>query len=136
MFLPSVERYSTLAWAPTASLPSTVVLSSTRNLTVLASLFFATCTENSASPTDVICPDKDWLSGVGSRGPAAGWAAGGVDQAAIVKQTRKSDARHRDARNRMVVSSNLTWTGTEASRTNKTKAEESSNFRATACEIK
>src|SRR6266480_3961655 len=102
MFLPSVERYSTLAWAPTASLPSTVVLSSTRNLTVLASLFFATCTENSASPMDVICPDNDWLSGVGSRGRAAGWAAGGVDQAAIVKQTKNSVARQREARNRMV----------------------------------
>src|SRR5438132_568050 len=136
MFLPSVERYSTVALAPTASLPSTVVLSSTRNCTVLASLFFATCTENSASPTDVICPDNDWLSGVGSRGPAAGWAAGGVDQAAIVKQTRNSVARHREARNRMVVSSNLTWTGMQASCTNKTKAEESSIFRATACEIK
>src|SRR5439155_1323994 len=101
MFLPSVERYSTVALAPTASLPSTVVLSSTRNCTVLASLFFATCTENSASPTDVICPDNDWLSGVGSRGPAAGWAAGGVDQAAIVKQTRHSAARHGEARNRL-----------------------------------
>src|SRR6266851_10230497 len=101
MFLPSFERYSTVAWAPTASLPSTFVLSSTMNLTVLASLFFATCTENSASPTDVICPDNDWLSGVGCRGPAAGWAAGGVDQAAMVKQMRNSVARHIEARNRI-----------------------------------
>ncbi len=32
---------------------------------------------------------------------AAGWAAGGVDQAAMVKQMRNSVARHIEARNRI-----------------------------------
>src|SRR5882672_8764727 len=100
MFLPSIERYSTVAWAPTASLPSTFVLSSTMNWTALISLFFATCTENSASPTEVICPDKDWFSGVGSEWPAARMGYG-VDQAAIVKQKRNSVARHSEVRNRI-----------------------------------
>src|SRR6266850_394568 len=73
MFLPSFERYSTVACAPT---------------------------ENSASPTEVICPDKDWLSGVGCEWPAARMGCG-VDQAAIVKQNRNSVARHIEVRNRI-----------------------------------
>src|SRR5882762_4989642 len=101
MFLPASERYSTVACAPTTSLPSTCVLPSTRNWTVFTSLSFFTCTENSASPTDAIGPDSDWLSGAGCRESAAVWAGSGVDQAAMVKQTRNRVARQSEVRNRI-----------------------------------
>src|SRR5947208_2293273 len=101
MFLPASERYSTVACAPTTSLPSTFVLPSTRNWTVFTSLSFVTCTENSASPTDAIGPDSDWLSGAGCRESAAVSAGSGVDHAAMVKQTRNRVARQSEVRNRI-----------------------------------
>src|SRR5437879_4068855 len=111
MFLPASERYSTVACAPTTSLPSTFVLPSTRNWTVFTSLSFVTCTENSASPTDAIGPDSDWLSGAGCRESAAVWAGSGVDQAAMVKQTRNKVARQSEVRNRIEFSSLSILTG-------------------------
>src|SRR2546430_13060761 len=104
MFLPASERYSTVACAPTASLPSTFVLPSTRNWTVFTSLSFVTCTENSASPTDAIGPDSDWLSGAGCRESAAVSAGGGVDHAAKGKQTRNRVARERGGTERIKIS--------------------------------
>src|SRR5260370_15950854 len=98
MFVPACERYWTVACAPTASLPSTFVLPSTRNWTVFTSLSFVTCTENSASPTDAIGPDSDWLSGAGCRESAAVWAGSGVDHAAMVEQTRNRVARRGEQR--------------------------------------
>jgi hypothetical protein len=66
-----------------------------------ASLFFAACTENSASPTDAIVPDNVWLSGAGCPWLAPGRARSGVDHAAMVKQTTNSVTKHIDARNRI-----------------------------------
>src|SRR6266581_8504077 len=101
MFLPASERYSTVACAPTASLPSTFVLPSTRNWTVFTPWSFRTCTENSRSPTEAICPDDDCLSGVGCQLTGADRAGSGVDQAAMVKQTRNRVARQSEVRNRI-----------------------------------
>src|SRR6266566_829737 len=82
---PASERYSTVGFAPPGSL----------------SLSFVTCTENSASPTDAIGPDSDWLSGAGCRESAAVSAGSGVDHAAMVKQTRNRVARQSEVRNRI-----------------------------------
>jgi|SRR5882762_4892306 len=98
MFLPSSERYSTVTSAPTASLPSTFVLPSTRNWTVFTPWSFLTCTENSRSPTEALGPDNDCLSGVGCKLTAADWAGSGVDQAVMVKQTRNRVARQSEVR--------------------------------------
>src|SRR5258706_7390274 len=111
MLLPASERYSTVAFAPTASLPSTLVSSSTRNLTMFTSLPSATSRANAASLIEAILPESDWFSGAGC-GPLGTSRSGtGADQAATVKQVRNRVPRQRAARNRIVYPPIRFWTG-------------------------
>src|SRR5258706_15892616 len=111
MLLPASERYSTVAFAPTASLPSTLVSSSTRNLTMFTSLPFATSRANAASPIDAILPESDWFSGVGCGSQGASRSGTGADQAATVKQARNRVVRQSAVRNRIVFPPIRFWTG-------------------------
>src|SRR5580704_3983988 len=120
MFFPLSERYSTSACAPMVSLPSTFVLSSTRNSTAGAPcLPFATLTVNAASPTDAICPDTDWFSGARLSPSPAAFAGKGCANTARVKQAINSVANERIVRNLILSFSNLISTGTSERARNK-----------------
>jgi len=90
-------------FAPTASLPSTLVSSSTRNLTMFTSLPSATSRANAASLIEAILPESDWFFGRWLR--AARYkpvGKPGADQAATVKQVRNRVPRQSAVRNRIV----------------------------------
>ena len=111
MFLPSSERYSTVACAPTESLPSTFVSPSMKNCTVFTFWSFITSTAKAASPTDEIFPATDWASGRAPGEAVPVYAGIGIDQAATVKQTRNRLAINTAVRNRIEFSSNSISTG-------------------------
>src|SRR5205085_5193932 len=100
MFLPSAERYSTVACEPTLSLPSTLVSSSTRNSMVFLSWPLVTSSEKAASPIDAILPDWEGLSGTGTEFVGNSRSGTGVAQEATVKHTNNM-ARLSAVRNRI-----------------------------------
>src|ERR1700676_5702289 len=103
MYLPLSLRYSTVAEAPTDSLPSTLVLPSIRNCSVLELAselwLLATSNVNAASPTEEIFPATDCASGAAFREAAC--AGSGLVQAATAKQNTKKLANDNAVRNRM-----------------------------------
>src|SRR5215472_2090353 len=103
MFLPSAERYSTVACDPTLSLPSTLVSPSIRNSMVFLPCPLVTSSEKAASPIDAIFPDWDGLSAAGADLVRTRRSGTGVAQAAAVKHTTNSEARLSAVRNRIGI---------------------------------